>query len=145
MRLEVVTPRGKLLSVDATEVTAPGIRGEFGVLPGHVPFLSGMKPGVLQYATAQSGSGRLAVGAGFAEVGNDRVIVLADQGAAPAALAEKLAEQGQNVPVIDPDVARRELAEAQRELEQFTSDDEGARRLIEGRIDWAQARLDALG
>src|SRR6185369_13247235 len=67
MHLDVVTPRGRLLTEEVEEVTAPGILGEFGVLPGHIPFLTALKPGVLRYRAASS-SGILAVGAGFVEV-----------------------------------------------------------------------------
>ena len=149
MRLDVVTPQGRLLSVEATEVTAPGIKGEFGVLPGHVPFLSGLKPGVLTYSGAQvqglAAVGKLAVGAGYAEVSHDRVIVLAEEGAAPKALAEALKETGQIVPEIDAEAARKDLAEATRELEQAaTGEDVVARTLAQKKFDWAQARLDAL-
>ena len=46
MRLSVTTPRGALVDTDVEEVTAPGELGEFGVLPGHVPLMSALKPGV---------------------------------------------------------------------------------------------------
>ena len=49
MRLSVTTPRGALVDTDVEEVTAPGTLGEFGVLPGHVPLMSALKPGVLVY------------------------------------------------------------------------------------------------
>ena len=42
MRLSVTTPQGALVEADVDEVTAPGALGEFGVLPGHVPFLSAL-------------------------------------------------------------------------------------------------------
>ena len=45
MQLSVTTPRGALVDTEVDEVTAPGALGEFGVLPGHVPFLSALKPG----------------------------------------------------------------------------------------------------
>ena len=75
--LEVVTPDEALVSQEVDMVIAPGTEGEFGVLPGHVLFLSGIVPGELRYS---EGSERqsLFVTAGFAEVPNDRVSVLVD-------------------------------------------------------------------
>ena len=77
MRVEVVTVKGPALSRnDVDMVIAPGIRGEFAVLPSHIPFLSGLKTGVL---TVRRGgrSESFAVSRGFVEVGGgDKVIVL---------------------------------------------------------------------
>jgi len=47
--LEVVTPVERVLSKEVDEVVAPGELGEFGVLPGHVPFLTLLLPGELRY------------------------------------------------------------------------------------------------
>ena len=76
--LEIVTPEKVLVSQEVDMVVAPGSDGEFGVLPGHVLFLSGIVPGELRYT---SGSEResMAVTTGFAEVSNDKVSVLAEK------------------------------------------------------------------
>ncbi len=128
MRLDVVTPRGSLVSTEADEVTAPGILGEFGVLPGHVPFLTGVRAGVLRWKRGAE-QGVVAVGPGFAEVSNDRIVVLSDVGAR--------ADQ------IDVATAQREVDEAQRALDHWESEDAGARVEVEARRAWAQARLEA--
>jgi len=47
--LEVVTPDRAVVSEEVQIVVAPGLVGEFGVLPGHTPFLASLKPGVLRY------------------------------------------------------------------------------------------------
>mgnify|MGYP000612005789 CR=1 FL=1 len=66
--LSVVTPQGPTLeSVQVDEVTAPGVEGEFGVLPGHIPFISATKAGVLSYRKGGETS-RVAVGPGYVEV-----------------------------------------------------------------------------
>lgn len=127
MQLEVVTPKGTLFQAVVDEVTAPGAAGEFGVLPGHVPLLTGLRPGVLSYRGG-GGAGALAVGKGFAEVIADRIVVLVDVGARP--------EQ------IDLAAAQQELAQARQEIERLV-DDAGARAHAEERRDWAQARIDA--
>src|SRR5688500_525939 len=80
MRLSVTTPQGSLVEAEADEVTAPGVLGEFGVLPGHVPFLSALQPGVFVFR-ASNDSRVFAVSEGVLEVarkegGGDKVLVL---------------------------------------------------------------------
>jgi F-type H+-transporting ATPase subunit epsilon len=75
LHLEVVTPNKVLVSQDVETVVAPGLMGEFGVLEGHVPFLTGIVPGEVRY-TASGKTERFAVSGGFAEVSNNKVSVL---------------------------------------------------------------------
>jgi F-type H+-transporting ATPase subunit epsilon len=75
--LEVVTPERVLVSQEVSSVVAPGTEGEFGVLPGHIPFLSGIVPGELRYDTGTSKE-LMAVSTGFVEVSRDKVSVLVD-------------------------------------------------------------------
>jgi len=77
LHLEVVTPARVVLEQDVDMVVAPGSEGEFGVLPGHVSFLSGMVPGELRY-TAGSDKETLSVSTGFAEVFKNKVSILVD-------------------------------------------------------------------
>ena len=77
VNLEVVTPSGTVAEVEADIVVAPGIEGEFGVLPGHINFLSGIEPGELRYRNGEKIE-YMAVTSGFAEVSNDKVSVLVD-------------------------------------------------------------------
>lgn len=75
--LEIVTPDRQLVSIGVDEVTAPGFYGEFGVLPRHTPYLCELGVGPLSY---RSGSARyfVSVMGGYAEVGPEKVTVLAD-------------------------------------------------------------------
>jgi F-type H+-transporting ATPase subunit epsilon len=75
--LEIVTPQGLVFSEEIDEVTASGSEGEFGVLPGHVPFVTVLKVGML---TCKTGSEIkiFFVNWGYAEVGPDKVLILAD-------------------------------------------------------------------
>src|SRR5262245_7129790 len=101
LKVEIVTPEKRVLSVEADEAIVPGARGLFGVRPGHTPFLSLMEPGWMTLkdgATTQ----RYYVAGGFVEVASDVVRVLADQ-------AESEAE-------VDLDAAKKRLAEAQGKL-----------------------------
>ncbi len=75
--LEVVTPQAKVFSGEVETVVAPGFLGDFGVLPGHVPYIAAMRPGVLMFD--HGGTHHIYVaGAGFAEVGPDKVLLLTD-------------------------------------------------------------------
>jgi F-type H+-transporting ATPase subunit epsilon len=139
MKLSLTTPRGALVDLDVEEVTAPGALGEFGVLPGHVPLMSALKPGVLVYHHGQNKghSGVVAVGAGFLQVAaptqsdtmHDRVLVLVDQALVAAD--------------IDKAEAQKDLAAAEKEPAAWASELDGAYKALEIRRQWAQARLDA--
>ena len=138
MKLSVTTPRGALVDTDVEEVTAPGALGEFGVLPGHVPLMSALKPGVLVYR-AKDHAGVVAVGQGFLQVApmpqagdaRDRVLVLVDQALTAAD--------------VDRPAAEADLAAADRELGAWKGELDGAYHALRTRRQWAQARLDAAG
>ncbi len=77
LHLEIVTPEQKTFSGDVDSVVIPGIEGEIGVLPDHVPLMTLLAPGELR--VIQGGEEiRLAVGEGFAEISPDKVAVLTD-------------------------------------------------------------------
>ena len=102
MRLVVVTPERQLLDVSVEEVYAPGIAGQFGVLPKHVSFLTALVPGEVRYREAGVDH-YLAIGGGICEVVDDVVTILADSAEA----------------ATDIDVARAVAAEKQA-LERLT-------------------------
>jgi F-type H+-transporting ATPase subunit epsilon len=77
LKLEIVTPHGLVYSDEVDEVTATGSEGEFGVLPGHAPYVTTLKVGMLT-CKAAGGAKYFFVNWGYAEVGPDKVIVLAD-------------------------------------------------------------------
>ena len=78
MLLEIVAPSRQVVrSERVDEVIAPGSEGEFGVLPGHTPFLTTLKVGMLSYREGTDWH-HLAVEWGYAEVGPDRVVILAE-------------------------------------------------------------------
>lgn len=78
MLLEIVAPSRQVVrSERVDEVIAPGSEGEFGVLPGHTPFLTTLKVGMLSYREGNEWH-HLAVDWGYAEVGADRVVILAE-------------------------------------------------------------------
>jgi len=77
IKLEIVTPERIVVSEGVDEVVLPGLEGEFGVLPGHIPFLTALKVGVLTYKM-EDVEEHLAVSWGYVEVAHDSVKVLAE-------------------------------------------------------------------
>jgi F-type H+-transporting ATPase subunit epsilon len=77
LRLDIAVPERLLVSEEVDLVIAPGREGEFGVLPGHCPFLSSLRQGVIRYQRAGR-STTLEISGGFAHIANDHVIILAD-------------------------------------------------------------------
>jgi len=101
LKLDIVTPYGLILSEDVEEVTCTGSEGDFGVLPGHVPFFTTLKIGMLAYKKGNA-TKYVFVNWGYAEVGPDRVMVLADS-------AEKSED-------IDADRAKAAMKRAEERL-----------------------------
>jgi F-type H+-transporting ATPase subunit epsilon len=109
LTLEIVTPERRVLSVTAEEVRAPGVLGGFGIRQDHEPFMTALEPGRLTYVEGGR-EHHFAVGGGFLQVSDNRVIVLADTAEAAA----------------DIDVARAQAAfqQAQERLLRLTEQDE---------------------
>lgn len=101
----LVMPERELLAVDADMVVVPGSEGDFGVLPGHAPLISTVRPGVLEVFQGGKAEARFLVVGGFAEVTGTRCTVLAEEAMALADVsADQLAEREKT--------AERDLAEA---------------------------------
>jgi F-type H+-transporting ATPase subunit epsilon len=77
LTLDIVTPYGHVFTDEVDEIIASGSEGEFGVLPDHAPFLTTIKVGMLTYKKG-SETGHFFVNWGYAEVGPDKVTILAD-------------------------------------------------------------------
>jgi F-type H+-transporting ATPase subunit epsilon len=77
LTLEVVSPDGLVLKEEVDEVEATGSEGEFGVLPGHVPLVTILKIGMLVCRKGGTVS-YVFINSGYAEVNEDRVLILAD-------------------------------------------------------------------
>src|SRR5215471_3435733 len=76
-QLEIVTPEKMVVRDSAEEAQIPGKNGYLGILPGHAPLISELAVGEITYRN-QSGTHRLAVAWGFAEVLPDKVTILAE-------------------------------------------------------------------
>jgi F-type H+-transporting ATPase subunit epsilon len=103
--LEIVTPQGLVFSEEVDEVTSSGSEGEFGVLPGHVPFVTTLKIGML---SAKKGNQSIYFFAnwGYAEVGPEKVLVLSDS-----------AERSEDIDVERAKAAMKRAEERLRKIE----------------------------
>ena len=131
LEVNVVTPKGVIAHTEADSVQAPGELGEFEMLPGHIPMLTALKPGVLTIGT--KARARYAVSSGYLRVD-------------PAGAVEILVEQALAAKDIDSDAAKKELATAEAELAKWGDKPmDGDYTSLQQRIGWAHARLDTLG
>ncbi len=92
LTLELATPTRMVAAVEADEVVVPGSQGYFGVLPGHAPFLATLGIGEVTYRVGRE-EAHVALSGGFAEVRNDKVIILADGAETPADIDRARAER----------------------------------------------------
>jgi F-type H+-transporting ATPase subunit epsilon len=92
LTLEIATPTRLVVTETVDEIVIPGSEGYFGVLPGHAPLLTTLGIGELMYRVGRDAH-YLAVAGGFAEVRNDKVIVLADTAERPAEIDRGRAER----------------------------------------------------
>ena len=118
LRLEIVTPETKAYSEDVEMVVLPGMDGELGVYPQHVPVLTTLKPGELRvYKGGQETS--LAVGEGFAEITADSISVLTDMALESTAIDESAAEAAvaRAQAAMKDDLGSEEVAAVQASLQ----------------------------
>lgn len=127
VQFELVSPERLLMSVDADMVTLPGGDGDFGVLPGHAPLISTLRPGVIE-VQAGGRSDDIFVRGGFAEVANDRLTVLAE---AAIPLGD-----------VDRQDIERQLRQAQEEL--AAARDEETRGTAERNLEHLNALMASL-
>ena len=80
--LRIVTPDRQVVREDVEEIQAPGREGYLGILPGHAPLLSELKPGEMSYRQGREVR-RLALGGGYLEVLPEQVTVLAETAERP--------------------------------------------------------------
>jgi F-type H+-transporting ATPase subunit epsilon len=92
LKLEIVTPEAKTYSEDVDMVTLPGVEGEMGIFPQHVPLMTQIKPG--EIVVRKGGQDFfLAVGEGFVEITGDHVSILTDMAIKSDEIDEAKAEE----------------------------------------------------
>lgn len=104
---EIVTPERLAFSEEVDEVAIPGLLGEFGVLPGHVPFFSSLQIGEV-IARKNGEVMHFAISGGFAEVHEDHVIVLAET-----------AERAEEIDIDRALASRQRAEEALRKVKDY--------------------------
>jgi F-type H+-transporting ATPase subunit epsilon len=141
VQFELVTPERLLLSEMVEMVVVPGTEGNFGVLPGHAPLISTIRPGMIEIYEGQRVARRVFVVSGIAEVTAQRCTVLADQAIPPedldrAAIEAELQVVVGNLPSLRERVARAAGTDRDRLLAELHG--------LERDQSVAQAKLQAL-
>jgi F-type H+-transporting ATPase subunit epsilon len=103
LRLDIVTPYGSVFADEVDDFTAVGSEGEFGVLPGHAPFVTTLKAGMITYKKGND-VGYIFASGGYAGIQQDRAVILADS-----------AERSED---IDVERARAAMKRAEERLKQ---------------------------
>ncbi len=136
LHLEIVTPKGRALVATADEVTAPSVKGEFGVLPGHLPLLAALQTGIVTYRVG-SDTKKCAVARGFVEAGSDKVMLLTDD------YVDKDA--------VEPVEVRKDLMECEQRLDALQAkvdggvEEQGEVRVLAEKILWLATQLELYG
>jgi F-type H+-transporting ATPase subunit epsilon len=135
IQLEIVTPEGVRLQTDVEELTAPSVKGEFGILPEHRPLLAALRTGIVTYRTGGDTTS-VAIGPGFAKVVDDKAVILTDK------FITK--------PDVDPIVARKDLKEADEALntvgdQPLDESASGSLPKLIADLRWAAVRLELYG
>ena len=126
IHFDLVSPERMLLSEDVDMVTLPGADGYFGVLAGHAPVLSALRPGVIEVKGGAETDRKLFVRGGFAEVDAKKVIVLAEE-AIPlgdfdlAALDSRIRDTEEDLVAAKSDQERAMVSEQLDHLRQLRS------------------------
>lgn len=123
---DIVTPRARLVSEEATLVVVPGVEGGMGFLAGHAPLVSVLADGEVRMSAADGEVRRYALQGGYVEVGDGKVIILADRA----------------LPSADIDVAqvRERLAAIEAELATL-SEQEAAKTTLPADKAWCDVQL----
>ena len=128
VQFELVSPERLVVSRAVEMVVVPGVEGDFGVLPGHAPLISEVRPGVIAVFENGKVDERIFVAGGFAEVTGERCTVLA--------------EQAMPISELDRGLAESDLKDAREDLVDAKNDHERA--VAEAAIAVAEAKIAAL-
>jgi len=106
LHFELVSPEKLVFSGEVEQVDVPGAEGDFGVLAGHAPLVTTLRPGILTVHAA-GGKQKIVVLGGFAEVSGEGLTVLADVAEAVedidrAIVAKQIAEMEKRIEKMEP-------------------------------------------
>jgi F-type H+-transporting ATPase subunit epsilon len=141
VQFELVSPERLIISAEVEMVVVPGTEGNFGVLPGHAPLISTIRPGTIDIYAGGAITERIFVVGGIAEVTPERCTVLADEAMAPsdldrASIETELQTVEGNLPGLRDQVGRAQGAERERLATEL--------RHLERQDSVARAKLQAL-
>jgi F-type H+-transporting ATPase subunit epsilon len=146
VQFELVSPERLIISAEVDMVVVPGTEGNFGVLPGHSPLISTIRPGTIDIYHGGAISERIFVVGGIAEVTPERCTVLADEAVAPSELSRAEIEadlqtvEG-NLPSMRDQVGRAQGTEHHRlnaELRRLERQESVARAKLQALADMAR-------
>lgn len=135
LELQILTPSGAVDGADGVSTTGvylPGVQGEIGILPQHIPFLTPLRPGVVRFSV-DGQERRFAVGGGFVEVSSGNVTVLSDR----VVGVDEVEDAELRSAYQDCEARLKAKAKENTETEEF--------RAIEREFDWLQAQLQLSG
>lgn len=115
LHYEIVSPERLLKDAEAAMIVVPGADGDFGVLPGHAPMMSTIRPGVVAvYASEGAAPEKLFVKGGLAQVSPKGLTILAEEtisldGVDTAELARKIADTREDIADAKDELAKAHL------------------------------------
>ncbi len=126
-KFELVSPARLVLSEEASQVVVPGLEGDFTMLVGHAPFMTTLRPGVVEVTSAAGKTSRIYVRGGFADASPEGLTILAEQA----------------IPVeeLRADVIAKEIKDAEEDLADAKTDE--ARRVAQEKLDQLKSVLGA--
>ena len=141
VQFELVSPERLILSTEVEMVVVPGTEGNFGVLPGHAPLISTIRPGTIDIYQGGAVTERIFVVSGIAEVTPERCTVLADEAMAPdsldrATIEAELQTAESNLPSLREHLGRATGTDRERLATEL--------RHVERQQNVARAKLQAL-
>jgi F-type H+-transporting ATPase subunit epsilon len=127
-KFELVSPEKVLVSADVAEVIVPGSEGDFTVLPRHAPLIAMLRPGILRIPGMGGKMNEIFVRGGLADVGSDRLTVIAEQA----------------IPVteVDRELIAREIQDAEEDL--ADAQDEDKKRQAQDNLERLRSLSEAL-
>ena len=141
VQFELVSPERLIISTEVDMVVVPGTEGNFGVLPGHSPLISTIRPGTIDIYQGGAVTERVFVVGGIAEVTPERCTVLAEDAMSPDALERgaieaELQTAESNLPILRDQIGRAQGTERERLASEL--------RHLERQQSVARAKLQAL-
>lgn len=111
MQFDLVAPERNLVSATVREVRLPGENGDLTAMPGHVPAIIGLRPGVVTAVDDKGTESEYAISGGFAEVNGNSVSVLAEIGRKRQDMTQEIYDD-----MMVEAYRKKQAAEARKEL-----------------------------